>query len=101
MIHLLLFLQVEKRALEVWGSEEALEEEHEKRESKKDEAKSKKFAKKLKVLRMQVRGSLYKKNVGVTSAHEHQFGAESYDEAEDQYSKTCTTCGYTQTYEKM
>ena len=30
-------LQVEKRALEVWGSEEVLEAEHEKRDSKRDE----------------------------------------------------------------
>lgn len=90
--------QVEKRALEVWGSEEALEEEHEKRDDKKAEAKVKKFNKKMKSLRMQVRSSLFQKDVSV---HEHEFGEETYNEEEDEYSKTCSTCGYTQTYEKM
>lgn len=31
------FDQVEKRALEVWGSEEALEAEHEKRDTRRDQ----------------------------------------------------------------
>ena len=95
---LFLRLQVEKRALEIWGDEETLENEHEKRETKRDQAKIKKFNKKLKALRMQVRGSLYKKDISV---HEHEYGDEIYDEDEDQYSKTCQTCGHVQTYEKM
>lgn len=52
---LFLRFQVEKRALEIWGDEETLEEEHRKREEKRDQAKVKKFNKKLKALRMQVR----------------------------------------------
>ena len=90
--------QVEERALEIWGDEETLQEEHEKREEKRDQAKVKKFNKKLKALRMQVRGSLYKKDI---SAHEHEYGEEVYDEDEDQYSKTCATCGHVNSYEKM
>ncbi len=117
---LFLRFQVEKRALEVWGTEEALENEHEKREEKRDQAKVKKFNKKLKALRMQVielplkkrqslrldkvffqfqvRGSLYKKDI---SAHEHDYGEEVYDEDEDQYSRTCKTCNHVHSYEKM
>lgn len=44
---LYLHLQVEKRALEVWGSEEALLEEREKRDVKRQEGKIKKFNKKV------------------------------------------------------
>ena len=51
---LFLRLQVEERALEIWGDEETLNKEHEKREEKRDQAKVKKFNKKLKALRMQV-----------------------------------------------
>jgi DNA-repair protein complementing XP-A cells len=45
---LYLQLQVEKRALEVWGTEEALEEERELREEKREKAKAKKYGKKMK-----------------------------------------------------
>jgi len=96
---LYLRMQVEKRALEVWGTEEALEEEHEKREDRRDQLKVKKFNKKLKALKMQVRGSLYKK-VDI-SVHEHEYGEEVYDEDEDQYSRTCKTCNHVHSYEKM
>jgi len=97
---LYLRLQVEKRALEVWGNEEALEEEHEKREERRDQLKVKKFNKKLKALKMQVRGSLYKK-VDI-AVHEHEYGDEvCIDEDEDMYSRTCKTCNHVHTYEKM
>jgi DNA-repair protein complementing XP-A cells len=39
---------VAERALEVWGSEEALEEEREKRADKRDQMKQKKYEKKVK-----------------------------------------------------
>ena len=42
---LYLHLQIEKRALEVWGSEEAVLEEREKRDVKRQEAKIKKYNK--------------------------------------------------------
>jgi hypothetical protein len=65
------------------------------------QVKVKKFAKKLKTLRMQVRGSLYKKEISSSSVHEHDFGEETYDEDKDSYSKTCKTCSHTLQYEKM
>ena len=100
---LYLRLQVEKRALEVWKTPEAIEEAIEKKEDKREHGKAKKFDKKIKALRMQMRGSLfakdYKKAIGV--GHEHEFGAETYNEEKDEYSKTCQTCGHISTYEKM
>merc|ERR1712001_153943 len=95
---LFLRLQVEQRALEIWKDEETLENEHEKRELKRDQAKVKKVNKKLKALRMQVRGSLYKKDI---SNHEHEYGEEVYDAEEDEYSRTCKTCSHVHSYEKM
>ena len=49
-------------------------------------------------LRKQVRSSLWKKD---TSAHEHGYGPEVYNEADDTYSKSCTSCGHVMSYEKM
>lgn len=94
---LFLRTQVETRALEVWGTEEALEAEHEAREERQVMAKSMKYEKKMKELRKTVRSSLFTKDL---SAHIHSFGEEIYNEETDEYSKTCS-CGHTQTYEKM
>jgi len=47
---------------------------------------------------MAVRGSLYKK---MTGGHQHEYGPESYNEADDTYTKTCETCGHSVTFEKM
>ena len=90
--------QVEKRAIEVWGSEEALEEQRTQREEKREKAKVNKFNKQVKALRMAVRSSVYKKQ---TAGHQHEFGDEKYDEDEDIYFRVCGTCDYRQTYEKM
>ena len=90
--------QVESRALEVWGTEEALEAEVEAREERQVMAKSKKYEKKMKELRKTVRSSLFTKDLSV---HTHTFGEEIYDEETDEYRKTCSSCSYTQTYEKM
>ena len=49
-------------------------------------------------LRLAVRSSLWTKD---TSNHQHEYGAETYIEEEDAYSKTCTTCGHVLSYEKM
>jgi len=95
---LFLRLQVEKRALEIWGSEAVLEEEHEKREEKKFTLKTKKYNKKMKELRKAVRSSLFTKDF---STHTHSYGEETYDEDKDEYSKVCDGCGYVSTYEKM
>ncbi|EAA04751.3 AGAP007566-PA [Anopheles gambiae str. PEST] len=96
---LYLHLQIEKRALEVWGSEEKLMREKEEREEKREVAKVKKYNKRLKELRMDVRSSLYDKTV---QAHVHSYGdSEVYNEADDTYTRTCETCGHSETYEKM
>lgn len=91
-------VQVEKRAIGVWGSEENLEAEHEAREGKKEVAKVKRYEKKMKKLRMQVRSSLFKKDL---SDHVHRYGEETYDKEADEYSRTCDGCGHVHTYEKM
>ncbi|XP_069960946.1 DNA repair protein complementing XP-A cells [Cherax quadricarinatus] len=95
---LYLKLQVEKRALEVWGSEEALEEALEKKDHQKEANKQKRYNKKMKELRMSVRSSLYTR---VTKIHEHEYGEEVYLPDEDEYSRTCTTCGHSYTYDKL
>ncbi|RVE75647.1 hypothetical protein OJAV_G00000860 [Oryzias javanicus] len=96
---LYLQLQVEKRCLEVWGSEEALEEARETREENREAQKQKRFNKKVKELRRAVRSSVWTKN---TSAHQHEYGPEEVlDPEEDLYRKTCLTCRHELTYEKM
>lgn len=96
---LYLHLQVEKRALEVWESEEALAEEHERRDEKREVAKLKKYNKQLKSLRMNVRSSLYDRTT--KAKHEHEFGVDKYNDDDDTYTHTCKTCGFEETYEKM
>ncbi|XP_044127224.1 DNA repair protein complementing XP-A cells isoform X1 [Bufo gargarizans] len=94
---LYLKLQIIKRSLEVWGTEEALEEAKEVRQDNRDKVKQKKFDKKVKELRRAVRSSLWKKD---TSGHHHEYGPEEHVE-EDMYKKKCTTCGHELNYEKM
>ncbi|KAK2169674.1 hypothetical protein LSH36_8g14036 [Paralvinella palmiformis] len=90
--------QVSERALEVWGSEEKLEEQREVRVANKNKMKQKRYNKKVKELRLAVRSSLWKPNTGV---HEHEFGPETYNEDKDEYIKMCLSCGHTISYEKM
>ncbi|XP_055953556.1 DNA repair protein complementing XP-A cells-like [Argiope bruennichi] len=95
---LYLRLQVENRSLEVHGSEEAIEEKREQREEAQLKRKKKAFDKKVKALRMEVRSSLYRKK---DVSHTHVYGAEVYNEEDDIYTKTCTTCGHQVEFEKM
>jgi DNA-repair protein complementing XP-A cells len=90
--------QVEERALQVWGSEEAVEREQEAREERQVAAKGKKYEKKMKELRKAARSSLFTKDL---SAHVHNYGAETFHEDRDEYSRECSGCGQLQTYEKM
>ncbi|XP_021392796.2 DNA repair protein complementing XP-A cells [Lonchura striata] len=94
---LYLKVQVIKRSLEVWGSEEALQEAKELRRDSREKMKQKKFDKKVKELRRAVRSSLWKKEASI---HEHEYGPEE-NIVEDMYKKTCTVCGLELTYEKM
>ncbi|XP_030748427.1 DNA repair protein complementing XP-A cells homolog [Sitophilus oryzae] len=96
---LYLRLQVEKRALEVWESMERIEEEKEHREEKKVLAQTKKYEKKLKELKMGMRSSLYNRTKG--AFHTHEFGPEMYNEEDDIYTRTCLTCSYEESFEKM
>ncbi|XP_037706865.1 DNA repair protein complementing XP-A cells isoform X2 [Choloepus didactylus] len=94
---LYLKLQVVKRSLEVWGSQEALEAAKEVRQENREKMKQKKFDKKVKELRRAVRSSVWKRE---TSVHQHEYGAEENLE-DDTYRRTCTVCGHELTYEKM
>nr|P27089.1 RecName: Full=DNA repair protein complementing XP-A cells homolog; AltName: Full=Xeroderma pigmentosum group A-complementing protein homolog [Gallus gallus]BAA06694.1 xpacch protein [Gallus gallus] len=94
---LYLKLQVIKRALEVWGNEESLQEAKEQRRDSREKMKQKRFDKKVKELRRAVRSSLWKKTASI---HEHEYGPEENVD-EETYKKTCTVCGHELTYEKM
>lgn len=96
---LYLHIQIEKRALEVWESEENLVKQHELRDENRAKTKLKKYRKNLKQLRMDVRSSLYDRTS--EARHDHKFVSEIYNEDEDNYTRTCTTCQYTETFEKM
>ncbi|XP_036331058.1 DNA repair protein complementing XP-A cells homolog [Rhagoletis pomonella] len=96
---LYLLMQVEKRAMEVWGTEEELSRQHELREEQREVTKVKKYNKQMKQLRMEMRSSLFTKETKAT--HEHEFGPDTYNETDDNYTHTCLKCPYTETYEKM
>lgn len=96
---LYLLLSVEKRALEVWGSEARIVEERELRDEKREKTKHKKYSKQMKALRMEVRSSLYDRTSKF--GHTHEYGEETYHEEEDNYTHACKTCGFLETYEKM
>jgi DNA-repair protein complementing XP-A cells len=96
---LYLLLQVEQRAVEVWGSREEIEAQKETREEKREITKIKKYNKNLKQLKMNVRSSLYDKRT--YKPHEHEFEEETYNEDDDNYTHTCSTCGFQETYEKL
>jgi len=98
-MRLYLRLQVEERALEVWGSEENLEKEREIRSNKRLDRKVKAHKKNIAALRKEARSSLYTKKKSET--HEHDYGEERYLEKTDEYEKICKTCGFTFVYEKM
>lgn len=113
----------------MWGGEDGLEEARQGRAEKREVQKQRKFDKKVKgllhftsfksktiqnvptilvsfdlffhatELRRAVRTSTWKKD---TSRHQHQFEEEEeYKEETDEWTKTCKTCGYQLTYEKM
>ncbi|XP_064474394.1 DNA repair protein complementing XP-A cells homolog [Ornithodoros turicata] len=90
--------QVEERAVMVWGSLDALEEQLDKKEDDRAKRKQKAFNKRVKELRMTVRSSLFRP---AGQNHVHSFGEEFYDQEGDVYYKMCSTCGHKMTYEKM
>lgn len=96
---LYLHLQVQKRAMEVWGSENELMRQHENRVDKREIGKIRKYNKQMKQLRMEVRSSLYTKET--KASHVHEYGEDAYNEEDDTYTHTCKICSFTETYEKM
>lgn len=102
---LYLRLQVEERALEVWGSEQKLEEERDRRKDKRESRKRKQFDSQMKELRMSTRSSCYQKRLH-SSGHEHEFGEETPIEKDDDpdgeyYQQVCATCGFEKVFEKL
>ncbi|CAH2103068.1 unnamed protein product [Euphydryas editha] len=96
-MRLYLRAQVQQRALAVWGSEEALRRERGERAARRERAAGSAARRRLRALRMDVRSSLFDRT---RAPHEHAFGPEAYDEAEDVYRRSCA-CGHVETYEKM
>jgi DNA-repair protein complementing XP-A cells len=90
-----------RRAIEVYGSEDAIDQERDRRSNKRKDRKHKEFNKKITQLRMSVRSSLYTRSSD-SRDHEHDFGDEvCVDEDNDMYERTCQTCDYVSRYEKM
>jgi DNA-repair protein complementing XP-A cells len=90
---------VEKKAIQVWGSLENIEEQLELREENRAKSKIQKYSKKMKSLRMTARSSLYTRDL---EPHQHTWGPDvCVDDEEDSYSHTCTVCGVEETFEKM
>lgn len=81
------------------GTEEQLIEKREEREENREKTKLKKYNKNMKQLRMEMRSSLYDRTS--KGPHTHEYGKETYNEADDTYSHKCEECGFIETYEKM
>uniref|UniRef100_A0AC35FP72 XPA C-terminal domain-containing protein n=1 Tax=Panagrolaimus sp. PS1159 TaxID=55785 RepID=A0AC35FP72_9BILA len=97
---LYLLPQLEARALEVHGSTEKLEELKEIREAKREATNERRFEKKIKTMRNDMR--LAEKPVVLKKqGHVHSFGPEVHNKKKDTYSKTCTECSFVMKYEKM
>lgn len=97
-MRLYLEAQVAQRSLEIWGSEDKLEAERERRARRVEASKLKHYNKRIKDLKVQTRSSLFTKT---TATHEHSFGPETYDREKDVYVKRCTECNYTNVFEKL
>lgn len=95
---LYLKLQVQQRAMEIYGNDAKIEEEKRAREEKREISKIKKYNKKLSSLRKNVRATLYDKTY---KAHQHDYGKSTYNQGTDEYSHTCLTCGFVETYEEL
>jgi DNA repair protein len=90
------------RSLHRYGGEEGLEEELERRAIEKRKRKAATNDKRVKKLRKQTITAKWMSGVSSSSAkHVHAFDPEVYDEAADMWRKTCSTCEFTEEYEKM
>ncbi|XP_073958436.1 uncharacterized protein [Choristoneura fumiferana] len=99
-MRLYLRAQVAERALQVWGSEAALEAERAAREERRLKAAATAERRRLRELRLAARSSLVRTRGA--APHQHAWEPERLrDAAEDLYERACTTCGHVETYEKM
>lgn len=90
--------QVQDRALLVWGSEDALNDEKTKREERRRGLKAAKFQRNINELRR----SLAPTTIRAKESHKHEYDEEvCVDEEEDIYEKTCKTCHHKVRFEKM
>ncbi|XP_065891117.1 DNA repair protein complementing XP-A cells homolog isoform X2 [Dysidea avara] len=105
-MHLYLRPQVEELAHKLWGGADGLSLERQRRNKLRDAAKQKQFTKKITELRQQIEFSVSKPSKSY-APHVHKFpapgekGGEVYDADSDTWSKTCSECGHTITFEKM
>lgn len=92
-----LFLQgqVYDRACEVHGGDEGIDAALLKRSQNRELFAQRKMNKKLADLRK------LSKPRKIRETHVHEYGEEFYCEEDDEYSHTCKSCGYSETYEKL
>ncbi|OUC47504.1 DNA repair protein [Trichinella nativa] len=93
---LYLTIQVEKRAIEVWGSVEELERQRQLRLRNREKWKEKRYDNKMRNLRKQVQSGVH-----VPKTHEHNFGDEQFDKKNNSYFKNCVDCNFKIAYEKI
>lgn len=75
-----------------WGSEKALDEEFERRESEKQDKKSKKFAKRLHELRKKTKTNVWHKRT--EEEHQHAFGDGTFKNDNGEDVQRCEECGF-------
>lgn len=92
--------QLEERCLEIYKSWSNVEATKKSKTIQKEERVEKRFEKKIKEMRSQVRGPKGPK-AQRSKLHVHNFGDEAYDTERDEYKKICKDCGYEMFYEKM
>ncbi|KAJ1928947.1 DNA repair protein rad14 [Tieghemiomyces parasiticus] len=84
--------QVEAYAFRRWGSEEALDQEYQRRAEEKKTRKAKKFQASLRELRNRTRTSIWQKR-DYDAKHEHEYGMTEEDPETGITTKVCQTCG--------
>ncbi|KAJ1926623.1 DNA repair protein rad14 [Tieghemiomyces parasiticus] len=84
--------QVEAYAFRRWGSEEALDQEYQRRAEEKKTRKAKKFQASLRELRNRTRTSIWQKR-DYDAKHEHEYGKTEEDPETGITTKVCQTCG--------
>ncbi|XP_003372547.1 putative DNA repair protein [Trichinella spiralis] len=93
---LYLTIQVEKRAIEVWGSVEELERQRQLRLRNREKWKEKRYDNKMRNLRKQVQSGVHE-----PKTHQHNFGDEQFDKKNNSYFKNCVDCNFKIAYEKI